>query len=263
MGFQETYLANDCHTTLKPYNCISKQGIHNRRYHGGIALFVHESCPYEEIELNSQYQIIAATVHIGQQNAVTFANIYILGSAPLDFDELCRITNYLPKPAVILGDFNARETDWENRHTDSRGRVIEQYIDRQQLNMLNNGAPTHISGTASDLTITFPKVTPHCGWQEYESVLNSDHFPIIPTIAIPPSQTEPGNNFNYKKANWQEYSLDKVWKKLPGEEQRITVDTLVENFYTRLYTAAENHIPRYILRRHYPKPWWSGECTRV
>ena len=33
-------------------------------------------------------------------------------------------------------------------------------------------------------------------------------------------------------------------------------------YSNRLYTAAENHIPRYILRRHYPKPWWSGKCTR-
>ena len=149
------------------------------------------------------------------------------------------------------------------RHTDSRGRVIEQCIDRQQLNMLNNGASTHISGTAIDVTITSPEVTPDCDWQVYESVLNSDHFAIILTIAKPPSQTEPGGNFNYKKANWQEYSLDKVWKELPGEEQGITVDTLVEDFYNRLDTAAENHIPRYILRRHYPKYWWSGECTRV
>ena len=77
MGFQETYLANDCHITLKPYNCISKQGTYNRRYHEEAALFVHESCPCKEIELNSQYQTVAAKVHIGRQNAVTFANIYI------------------------------------------------------------------------------------------------------------------------------------------------------------------------------------------
>ena len=38
---------------------------------------------------------------------------------------------------------------------------------------------------------------------------------------------------------------------------------MVDYIYERLYTAAENHIPSYIRRRHYPKPWWSGECTRV
>ena len=149
------------------------------------------------------------------------------------------------------------------RHTDSRGRVVEQYVDRQQLNMLNNGASTHISGTAIVLTITSPEVTSDCDWQVYESVLNSDHFSIIFTRAKPPSQTVPDSNFNNKKANWQKYSRDKVWKELPEEEQRITVGPLVEDFYNRLYTAAENHIPRYILRKHYLKPWWSGKCTRV
>ena len=116
MGFQKTYLANDCHITLKPYNCISKQRTDNKRYHGGVAVFMDESCSYEEIELNSQYQIVAARVHIGRQNAVTFANIYISESAPLDLDELCRITNDLPKPTVILGNFNAHGKDWGNKH---------------------------------------------------------------------------------------------------------------------------------------------------
>ena len=127
-----------------------------------------------------------------------------------DLDELCRITNDLPKPAVILGDFNAHGTDWGNRQTDSSGRVIEQYIDRQQLNMLNKGAPIHISSTAIDFTLTFIEGTPDCDWQVYESVFNSDHFSIKITVVKPPNETEPGNNFNYKKANWQEYSRDKV-----------------------------------------------------
>ena len=215
---------------------------------------MHESCPYEEIEVNSHYQFVAARVHIGRQNPVTFANLYIAGRAPLDLNELCRITNDLPKPTVILGDINAHGTDWGNRQTDSRGRVIEQYIDREQLNMLNSEAPSHISGTAIDLTILSPEVTLDCDWQVYESVLNSDHFTIIFTIAKSPSDTEPGSNLNYKKANWQESSRDKVWKELSEEKQAITVDTLVDEFYNRLYTAAQNHIPRYIHRRHYPKP---------
>ena len=60
LKLKETYLANDCHITLKPYNWISKQETYNRRYYGGILLFVHKSCPYEEIELNSQCKIVAA-----------------------------------------------------------------------------------------------------------------------------------------------------------------------------------------------------------
>ena len=146
-------------------------------------MFVHESCPYEEIVLNSQYQIVAVRIYIGRQNAVTFANIYIPGSVPLDLDELNRITNDLPKPATILRDFNMHGTKMGNSLTDFRGRVIEHFIDRQQLNMLNNGASTHISGTAIDLTVTSPKVIPNCDWQVYESVLNRDYFPIILTIA--------------------------------------------------------------------------------
>ena len=239
--FQETYLANNCHITLKLYNCISKQGTYNRRYHGGVALFVHESCPYEEIELNLHYQIVAVRVILAVRTQ-SHSQTYIYQGG-LHWTWMSSAESQTPTE-TILGDFNAHETDWRNRHTDSRGRVIEQYIDRQQLNMLNSGAPSHTSDTAIELTITSPEVTPDCECQVYESVVNSDHFPIILTIAKSSNEIEPGSNFNYKKANWQEYSREKVWKELPGEKQAITVNTLVDDFYNRLYTATENHIPR-------------------
>ena len=46
MAFQETHLANDCNIKLKPYNCISKQETFNRRQHGGIVIYIHDSCLY-------------------------------------------------------------------------------------------------------------------------------------------------------------------------------------------------------------------------
>ena len=103
---------------------------------------------------------------------MTIANVYISGSSQLILDDIWEIVNNIPKPAIILGDFNAHETDWGNRETTNRGRVMEQLMDRQQLNMLNDGTATHISGTAIDVTITTPALTPDCYWQVYESVLN-------------------------------------------------------------------------------------------
>ena len=210
----------------------------------------------QEIKIDKQYQIVAARVNIGRPYAVTIINVYIPGSSQLILDDICEIVNSMLKIAIILGDFNAHGTNWGNRETTNRGRVMRQLMDRQLFNMLNDGTATHISGTAIDLTITSPELTKDCYWHVYGSVLISDHFPIILTIAKPlyqiPVQTE---RFNYKKASWQQFSQHETWKELQGEKREAPVNVLVEDMYERLYAAAEDSISRYITRRHYPKPW--------
>ena len=93
---------------------------------------------------------------------MTIVNDYIPGSSQLILDGICEIVNSIPKPAMILGDFNAHGTGWSNRETTNRGTVMEPLMGRQQLNMLNHGTATHISGTAIDLTITSPELTLDC-----------------------------------------------------------------------------------------------------
>ena len=140
----------------------------------------------------------------------------------------------------------------------------QELMDRQQLNMLNECTATHISGTAIDLSMASPEITPDCYWQVYGSVLNSDHFLIILTIAKPPNQApvQPGR-FNFKKVSWQQYTRHEAWQDFPRKEQNTPVEILVDDLYERFYTAAEHSVPKYIPRRYYPKPWWSRECTRV
>ena len=48
LAFQETFLANDCQIKLKGYHGVTKQGTFNRRYHGGVVIYIHESCPFQE-----------------------------------------------------------------------------------------------------------------------------------------------------------------------------------------------------------------------
>ena len=145
-------------------------------------------------------------MNISRPYAVTIVNVYIPGSSPLIFDKIYEIVTSMPPTAIILGG-SVHGTDWGNRETTNRARVMEPLMDRQQLNMLNDGSATHISGTAIDVTITSPKLTPDCYWQVYGLVLNSDHFPIILAIAKPPHHIPvQTRRFNTKKASGQQFT---------------------------------------------------------
>ena len=64
IAIQETFLANDSTVKIQWYNSYCKQGNFNRRYHGGVATYVHESIPTERLIIESQYQVVAMRVNI-------------------------------------------------------------------------------------------------------------------------------------------------------------------------------------------------------
>ena len=98
---QETFLAVDVKVKLGEFNCYSKQGRFNRRYHGGIATYLHNSIPAQEINIVSRYQIGAVRVNVRKNLIITIANIYLPGSAAVDA-EIGRIIYILPKPVILL-----------------------------------------------------------------------------------------------------------------------------------------------------------------
>ena len=62
----------------------------------------------------------------------------------------------LPAPLVLVEDFNRHNRMWGSNDNDARGKMIERVICNNNLNVLNNGAPTRIKDNAEsaiDLTI--------------------------------------------------------------------------------------------------------------
>ena len=263
LSFQETFLANDYQIKLKRYNAIVKQGTFNRRYHGGVALYVHEECPMEEVEVQSQYQVVAARVGLGNNTLVTIANFYIPGSIDIEDGTLEAIIASLPKPCIILGDFNAHNHLWGDKKTTSRGRKCEQTFQECRLSILNTGAPTHSSGSAIDLSLASARAAANCSWEVYPSVLSSDHYPIIVTYEAPATGAiVQQNNYNFKKAQWEAYTEDEKWKSMENQPKG-TCEEMIVTMYNKLHNVAAEHIPAFQRRRFYPKTWWSAECSRV
>ena len=89
IAIQENFLANDFTVKITWYNSYCKQGNFNRRYHRGVATYVHESIPTERLIIESQYQVVAMRVNIRKNLTITLANIYLPGSANFERGEMC------------------------------------------------------------------------------------------------------------------------------------------------------------------------------
>ena len=257
VAIQETKLSSNYNIRLPSYNVISKDGHYNRGNHGGVALYIHSDVPYNEIPLNTSIQAVAAEVRLNFN--FTICNIYSSRSHQLSTSLLCDLIQQLPKPFLIVGDFNAYSTMWSCSSADTRGRAIEDCILRNNLVILNDSNPTRIgynSETIIDLSLCSPAISLNFDWSVLSTPLDSDHCPII--IKLPDADPPPPTtSWNIKNANWDIFTNCPAWDNLPPVEGDN--DYLLDDFYGRLMQASAEGIPQFTPCKFYPKPWWTDE----
>ena len=144
-----------------------------------------------------------------------------------------------------------------------RGREVEQFIAHNNINVMNNGAPTRIvdqAESAIDLLLCSPQLDTDLQWSVLSSPGGSDHCPII--ISYNYTQIQTFQYWCIKKARWGIYETSASWTELSttpeGDNNNLTND-----FYNRLTYAATEAIPKTELTKYLPKPWWSTELKEL
>ena len=258
IAIQETKLSGDYNLKIPNFNLLYKDGHFNRTQHGGVALYLHCDLPIQEISLNTPLQAVAVTVQT--RFRFTICNIYTSPNHDFSLQLIKNIYDQLPKPCLIVGDFNAHHPRWGDPRTDARGNIMVDLIDSTDLVLLNDGSPTrttHNSHSAIDLTFCTASIALEFDWRVHKSPLFSDHNPILIDIQTTEDNPIETQSWNLKKANWDLYTSSSAWDNLPPLE--LDNEELVSDLYRRITQACTESIPTYLQSKHYPKPWWSEE----
>ena len=109
---------NQTNFNLKYYNRLFK-GHTNLWAHGGVAIFIHETIPYQKIILNTPQQAIAARINIGRD----FTIVSIFNSRSQDIRENISSTLFqeLLKPVILTRDFNSFHQIFGNQFNNNKG----------------------------------------------------------------------------------------------------------------------------------------------
>ena len=260
LALQETQLKTEFLPKIPDFNVINKEGPSGARQHGGVAMYIHRSVPFDPVDLDTPFQAVAATVHL--KTRLTLCNIYCPPSQLLNPNELLQLFNQLPQPCLLIGDFNAYSTRWGCNTTNTRGRNMESFLENSELELLNNGAPTHpnrVQDTAIDLSLCSPQLLADFEWNTLPTVLDSDHFPIVISTHIDEPNPEPVRIM--RKADWMLYRNSTIWENIP--ENFTDNISMLEDLYSRINSAANEAIPTSRPSRFLPKPWWTPDLTRT
>ena len=263
---QETKLHPDVQCSFKGYSVFRKDVQTDTVAYGGVLLAVHCSVPSSQVKLRTTLQAVAVRVFLDHRH-FTLCSIYLPPGIALPRLELRQLVAELPSPFLLLGDFNAHNTLWGCRGVDTRGRVLERFIQEELLSIFNTGTRTHFampSGATSalDLSLASPQLMPLFTWHVADDPMGSDHFPVWLTYQDNPSLGARPKRWNLRKADWDEFeaSLEDAF----STDHTGGLIPSVGDFTSKVIDAARRSIPRTSGTPHRtPVPWWTEECREA
>ena len=261
---QETNLKDD-QMTLKGYVAHHKSGRIDdmNRAHGGVSIFIKSNLPQSVVDVTSPLQAIVVKVTL--HTTITFCNLYIPPSTALHLRDLTHLESQLPKPFMIVGDFNSHNYLWGGNKSDAKGNVMETFMTRSNICLFNDDTPTYLhpatgSFTSIDLTMCSPSLFMDFTWRVEEDLHGSDHFPIILKSHYHPPDDRPPK-WQFHKADWNLFK-NLCLEAFPQDD--LDGGLQLETFIDQLCEIANETIPKSNPNPTKPqKPWFSGECKEA
>lgn len=185
---------------------INYQLYHNTASNrfGGVAILVHTSIQHSQTNQNSQFETIE--IEIISKIKINILATYIPPNKT--FTLKCLQNNFERHNTnqLILGDFNSWHQSWGSPQDNKRGRILSKFFQNTNLNILNDGSPTHFpthnTFTHIDLSLCSSQLTPYATWKTIDDLHGSDHLPIVITLFSQPNKINYARPyFKIKKAN--------------------------------------------------------------
>lgn len=199
---------------------------------------------------------------------IFFVSSYFQFAHDMDpyLNQLKRILDALPgKPIVISADANAKSELWYNDFTDARGEQLEEFIDQNDLLIINEPGhqATHVAGNNIDVTLATSSAARLIhSWEVDPDASLSDHRLIKMQIGLRSGELEQQpNQLNFRRVDFADLSmvaLDKL-RLLPYTDRAEDQATEIQNAIKK---AIEEKVPQ---RRPRTRrvPWWTVKLTKL
>ena len=261
MALQEIILGKKT-LSSRGYHCLNSTG------RGGAGLLIRNDVPHRQVIIRTTLQAVAATVFIGKQ--YTVCSIYLPPSGAILNSELSELMEQLPRPVLLLGDFNARDPAWGDYLSNHRAAQIQKLTSDFDMGIANTEDYTHYhiqtdSYTCIDLSLITTDAFADFSWRVIsptsDEQYDSDHFPIIMKRITRNSYIECPRKFNLKRARWNDFYFKST---IADNLDETTIDEMCDTITSHIIDAAENTIPRVQTNSKIPhSPFWNDECEEA
>ena len=258
---QETKIGNILYNPGLNYSMYHSPPPPGDVAHGGSAVIIHKSLQHSVLNLKTSLQAVAVEVILDKQ--ITICSLYLPPKCGFTENDIQSLINELPRPFLLLGDFNAHNPLWGGNVLDSEGKLIEELLDNNPISLYNDGSMTYHNihnntTSAIDLSICSSSILLDFIWSVNEYLCGSDHFPIhLKYIKNTPTECPP--KWKTREADWQKYrenfTLDREFESFDNHIEAY------DYFTEEALRSAEMAIPKTKGKPNRPAvPWWNKTC---
>jgi exonuclease III len=203
--------------TIKIKNFTSYIRLSSVNRARGVALLIASSIANSKHDLPphlSDLEAVAADIQFNN-STITLIAYYNPPKEPLS-TQLFEYASNLNR-SIILGDFNARHTDFGDTSSNANGKTFSKLISELPIYRLENRNPTHIAGSILDHIVISENLIPQVDPQTFiGTTVTSDHLPLVAQLIrdTPPRSPQIIQIFDYKKADWHKFRRE-ISKTLP------------------------------------------------
>ncbi|KAI2795584.1 hypothetical protein BLOT_016631 [Blomia tropicalis] len=221
------------------------------------------------------------SIQINQQKIV-IVNTYFPPDAPIAqcLNHLESIVQSFNEDLLICGDFNSHNRRWHSDKTNVRGRKLAEFIDSNDLCIINNDRePTFYTTRDGKLLkshIDLTLITPGLERILTERTIItdemiSDHRPIeykFNTLVNLNQMNTTTRRFATKNVDWTKFKTsihiryDSMIEKLNNAQSSNEIEQAAENIIENIVASCEQSLPQLENKRRIV-PWWTPELTRL
>lgn len=257
---------------ISPYRIILTPGTqqvggHNILHGAAIIVFNPALTVMSRNDLTCE-NFAVATIRTGTDEEINIISAYFkFRESTKDMTEILqKIKQKCGSRTIIGADVNACSKRWGSKKQNNKGKIVEEFIDNEQLVILNQGGqPYTFSGPRGenniDITTATQDISPDiANWKVIEGEIASDHRMIYFEIGKGEKFNELKTKKRYitRKANWDMFS-----EELARQSSDIYIDTDLETrtelFVRAITKAADKSIPKQKIKKKIESPWWTKE----
>ena len=152
---QETWIYQETLPIITGYSSTHTYRINKKG--GGSAIYIKNEIQY--VTLNAvkfddiEIEVAGIKCLVNGKDHITILSVYIAPSQVLRSDHLNKLL--VDDNLIIMGDLNAKSQLWGSPIADTRGKLIENFVEENNLVCRNNGEGTrlNVNGSVSHLDI--------------------------------------------------------------------------------------------------------------
>ena len=254
---QET-LHRNTNFKLSGYNTFSKPADANTNR--GLMILIKNSIPTSHTsppDCGEGVEVQAVKIKLLNQN-LTIYNLYKSHRGLFEGGEL--FAQAAEEQSFIGGDFNAHHTilNSPGRNNADGEHIAYLLGEFPNIELLNNGEPTHIRGGRLDLSFTNSSLKSKTKWQVH-SHLTSDHFATKTTITLeklPPIPPPPAR-WDQDRADWNKFQQSLANWHASYTPPPNNINALTADLVAAFTKAADDSMPKTKpAKRNYNDSWY-------